>query len=219
MKPNGRPQLVSDAVKLAIAAAPGSMFSDLFAIVGGLSRSLTTTLSRIRAEGHAHVVGGKSHLRYFATAELAAEWVLHLPPVKPSLKRRWSPEDDAALLEYYPTKGAVYAAELLGRNVSATSARASVKGIRCMKWICEGIEHERKPAQVRAEGFVKSPPKIGPAYNDLPADMSRAKVTILPTPVCRYAVSEDFRGMFSLAGIGRDVQTGNAWGMKQRKRL
>ena len=218
MKPNGRPQLVSDAVKLAIAAAPGSMFSDLFAIVGGLSRTLTTMLSRVRAEGHAHVVGGKSHLRYFATAELAAEWVLHLPPekppAKPSLKLRWSPEDDAALLEHYPTKGAAFVADLLGRDINATYARACSKGIHCMRWIRNGVEQERKPAKVRAAGAIKgapAPAKSGPAYNDLPADMSKAKVTILPTPVCRYAVSEDFRGMFSLAGIGRDVQTGNAW--------
>ena len=217
MKPNGRPQLVSDAVKLAIAAAPGSMFSDLFATVGGLSRTLTTMLSRVRAEGHAHVVGGKSHLRYFATAELAAEWVLHLPPVKPpakpSLKRRWSPEDDAAMLEHYPTKGPAFVADLLGRDINATYARACIKGIHCLRWVRNGVEQKRKAASAPA------PAKSGPAYNDLPADMSKAKITILPTPVCRYAVSEDFRGMFSLAGIGRDVQTGNAWGTKQRKRL
>ena len=212
MKPNGRPQLVSDAAKLAIAAAPGSMFSDLFAIVGGLSRTLTTMLSRLRAEGHAHVVGGKSHLRYFATAELAAEWVLNIPPEKPSLKRRWTPEEDAVLLEHYPTKGAIFVADLIGRNLTATNARACSKGIRCMKWIRGGVEQERTPAHVRAEGFVKAVTKIGPAHNDLPADMSKAKVTILPRPICRHAVSDDFRGMFSLAGIGRDVQTGNAWG-------
>ena len=207
MKPNGPPQLVSDAVKLAIAAATGSMFSDLFAIVGGLSRTLTTMLSHVRAEGHAHVVGGKSHLRYFATAELAAEWVLHLPPTTtPKPKRRWTPEEDAVLLEHYPTKGAAFVANLIGRDINATNARACVKRIRCMVWIRNGVVQERKAAK------APEPPKIGPAYNDLPADMSKAKVTILPTPVCRYAVSDDFRGMFSLAGIGRDVQTGNSWG-------
>lgn len=43
------------------------------------------------------------------------------------------------------------------------------------------------------------------------ADMSMAKVTIAPTPAGRYAVPADFRGAFSAAGVGRDVETGRAW--------
>lgn len=43
-------------------------------------------------------------------------------------------------------------------------------------------------------------------------DTSRAKVTIAPTFVDRrFAPDPGHVGMFSLAGIGRDVQTGEAW--------
>jgi hypothetical protein len=43
-------------------------------------------------------------------------------------------------------------------------------------------------------------------------DTSRAKVTIAPTFVDRrFAPDPGHVGMFSLAGIGRDVQTGGAW--------
>ena len=51
----------------------------------------------------------------------------------------------------------------------------------------------------------------GPAYRDQPADMSRAKITRIPTPVFWYEVPSNYYGIFSAAGIGRDVQTGNAW--------
>lgn len=43
-------------------------------------------------------------------------------------------------------------------------------------------------------------------------DTSRAKVTIAPTFVDRrFAPDPGYRGPFSRAGIGRDVQTGEAW--------
>lgn len=43
----------------------------------------------------------------------------------------------------------------------------------------------------------------------VPAGVKR---TYAPTPLSRFHVPDDFRGAFSLAGIGRDVQTGRAWG-------
>jgi len=47
---------------------------------------------------------------------------------------------------------------------------------------------------------------------DAAVDVSRARVTIAPTFVDRrFAPDPGHVGMFSLAGIGRDVQTGEAW--------
>lgn len=193
MKPNGRPPLVSDAVQSAIAAAPGSRFADLFAVLGGLSRSLTTTLARLRASNEAHAVGGKSHLRYFATADLAAQWVAHLPVKAPSMKRRWTPEDDAAMLEHYPTNGAAFVANLLGRDINATTSRASSKGIACLVRVRNGKVHSHKPAKtqevalrhagssVRIEG---GPSRLGPAY--LPGELD----TLPRSPGFKHTICE-----------------------------
>ena len=49
------------------------------------------------------------------------------------------------------------------------------------------------------------------AWADRPVDMSRAVVTVAATPKPRFGADEGHRGAFSLAGIGRDVQSGRAW--------
>ncbi len=72
-----------------------------------------------------------------------------------------------------------------------------------------------KPPKVSAPKPVVARPlkveyvKHSPAVIDV--DTSRAKVTYAPRPLGRWEVPEDFRGAFSMAGVGRDVQTGEAW--------
>jgi hypothetical protein len=44
-----------------------------------------------------------------------------------------------------------------------------------------------------------------------PIDDSKAIRTVWPTPPGRYEVSKDFKGPFSLVGVGRDATTGQAW--------
>lgn len=82
----------------------------------------------------------------------------------------------------------------------------------------------RRMARKRANTVVKQKPAAMPApvvIAERPAvqakevDYSRAKLTICPSPGFgmggRYAVAPGHVGPFSLAGIGRDVQTGRVW--------
>lgn len=59
--------------------------------------------------------------------------------------------------------------------------------------------------------FTAGPSKIVPATSGAPVITSKTRVTIVPTPASRFHVPADHRGPFSLAGIGRDVDTGKAW--------
>lgn len=67
-------------------------------------------------------------------------------------------------------------------------------------------DHQRPPTY--SAGSSKAAARIGGE----PIITSATRVTLAATPLPRFHVPADFRGDFSLAGIGRDVQTGRAWG-------
>ena len=77
------------------------------------------------------------------------------------------------------------------------------------------VVRPRKPPKPKAHQNVTfSPAKPKPAAVGgeviVPAS---ARITVAPALADhRFAVPADYRGPFSLAGIGRDVQTGRAWG-------
>lgn len=64
---------------------------------------------------------------------------------------------------------------------------------------------------VVAGGTISPPPPRMPKPAAEPIITSATIVTVAPTPLPRFHVPDDFRGAFSLAGVGRDVQTGRGW--------
>jgi hypothetical protein len=60
-------------------------------------------------------------------------------------------------------------------------------------------------------GTVSPPPPRMPKPAAQPIITSATRVTVAPTPLPRFHVPDDFKGAFSLAGVGRDVQTWRGW--------
>lgn len=94
----------------------------------------------------------------------------------------WTPEQIAVLREFYPTHGAAYCANLLGRPQKATMGKAQSLGIKNLSTMRNGRAYVRKPAP--AEPTLKiAPPGKGPAY--LPGDPVTTAATrhvVYPTP-------------------------------------
>lgn len=107
------------------------------------------------------------------------------------------------------------------RMVRHDSSRMSAadKAIRVQQakdWRAAGCDVAAVPPRVIAHkdtGKFNRTLKIAQPAGVAPSvDTSRAKVTIAPTFVDRrFAPDPGYRGPFSRAGIGRDVQTGEAW--------
>ncbi len=254
----GRTPIVSAAILRAIAAAPGSTFGQLSAIVGGSHRGIATLIGRLIRSGAAFAGGLKSHRRYFPTAAEAQAWdvanttdakrerrlaqhradskrryylALGIPePTTPRTKKPpkarkpprngWPAEHVQALLDHYPTKGAAYVAALVGRSVATVQRKAAYMGVRClvdMRWIGHTrVTREQAPqrlAKPKPTRFNPETPKraAGPAMLDKPADESSAVRIVAPRTPGRFEVPSDYRGAFSLVGIGRDAMTGRAW--------
>lgn len=73
-----------------------------------------------------------------------------------------------------------------------------------------------KPVKVKAIKLAPKKTAFNPErqtkkIDTRPIDDSKAIRTVWPTPPGRYEVSKDFRGTFSLVGVGRDATTGQAW--------
>jgi hypothetical protein len=124
----------------------------------------------------------------------------------------------------------------LGLNINATgnelvalAKRGQIvkHGARAgVRWSAPGVELapvavKRKPAKRQPipgaqmlvkGGTVTPPPPRMPKPAAAPIITSATIVTVAPTPLPRFYVPADHRGAFSLAGVGRDVQTGQAWG-------
>lgn len=67
-------------------------------------------------------------------------------------------------------------------------------------------------AELVVKGGTISPPAARmPKAAAQPIITGATRVTIAPTPLPRFHVPADHRGAFSLAGVGRDVQTGRGW--------
>lgn len=94
----------------------------------------------------------------------------------------WTPEHIAVLREFYPTHGAAYCANLLGRPQKATMGKAQSLGIKNLSTMRNGRSYVRKPAP--AEPTLKiAPPGKGPAYCEgEPRITAATKVTICPSP-------------------------------------
>ena len=66
-------------------------------------------------------------------------------------------------------------------------------------------EHQKPPT------YNAGSSKIARPTSGEPIITSATRVTVAPTPLPRFHVPDDFRGAFSLAGVGRDVQTWRGW--------
>ena len=66
-----------------------------------------------------------------------------------------------------------------------------------------------KPKPGNAAPVIVRNPDAGKPQGE--ADMSRARITVCPTPRGRFEPEPGFVGAFSLVGIGRSVATGGAW--------
>lgn len=140
------------------------------------------------------------------------------PPKPP--RDGWSAEHKQILLDHYPTKGAAYVAALVGRSVSTTQRKAAYMGVKClvdMRWNSRPVQEPKSPRvlliKAKPTRFNPETPKraTGPAMLEKPADTSRARKVVAERVPGRFEVPADYRGMFSLAGIGRDAMTGRAW--------
>jgi hypothetical protein len=117
-------------------------------------------------------------------------------------------------------------------NALAKASRIQKHGQRAgIRWTAVGVE---LPARLPAAAKNPSPPRrraTGKAGADLvvkggtvsppvprmpkpaaePIITEKTVRTVAVTPLPRFHVPADFRGAFSLAGVGRDVQTGRGW--------
>lgn len=66
-------------------------------------------------------------------------------------------------------------------------------------------DHQKPPTYSAGSSKV-APRTVGDAVIT-----SATRVTVAPTPLPRFHVPAEHRGAFSLAGVGRDVQTGRGW--------
>ena len=120
-------------------------------------------------------------VRWFATTEAAAAWVALGPVVKPPKKRRGRPP-----------------------KVSTQARPAEVKAKK-PRHVPVPKDHQKPPT------YNAGSSKIARPTSGEPIITSATRVTIAPTPAPRFHVPADHRGDFSLAGVGRDVQTGRGW--------
>ncbi len=133
----------------------------------------------------------------------------HTPIVatKPSRYVGWTKEQEQALRDHYPTKGAAFVAELLGREINTVRSHAGRLGVKNLVSTRGGvpyIRHEKAPGSVKA-------PARGPGYSDTAPDTSKAVKTVYATPMPRFHVPDSFKGPFGLCEPGRDPMTGRAW--------
>lgn len=124
-------------------------------------------------------------MRWFATAEAAAAWEALGPVIAPPKP-----------LKVKPPKA---------EKVAAKPKPAAVKMGARKPHIPKPADHQKPPT------YTAGPSKTAPRTSGDPIITSKTHVTVAPTPLPRFHVPEDYRGPFSLAGIGRDVQTGRGW--------
>lgn len=168
---------------MVLASRPdGVSRGELAERLGGLPTNapiLTTAADR------GHVV--KAHrkgepMRYFVTAQNAAEWLAREPEPKPAKVKPPKPEKTATV-----------------KKPAATKMGAKKPHIP------KPADHQKPPT------YTAGPSKKAPQFTSAPIITERTRVTVAPTPLPRFHVPDDFRGAFSQAGIGRDVQTGRGW--------
>lgn len=126
-------------------------------------------------------------MHWFATAEAAAAWEALGPVIAPPKPPKVKPPK--------------------AERIATTPKPAAVKAKMGAK-----VPHRPTPAEhQKPPTYTAGPSKTAPRTNGDPIITSATCVTVAPTPLPRFHVPDDFRGAFSLAGIGRDVQTGRGW--------
>ncbi len=186
-------------------------------------RTARHALSNACALGQVFSGGHRLRIRYFATADFAKAFhALNSPAalrLSESPGNLWPPEHIAILETEYPSHGAAHVAKLVGRTASTVQRKAAYMGIKCLvdvRW----LDKPRKAPKPQRQAIAKEPTRFnpatqkkaaGPALLDKPADTSRARKVVAARVPGRFEVPSDYRGMFSLAGIGRDAMTGRAW--------
>lgn len=122
-------------------------------------------------------------MRYYATAEAAQAWEALGAVEKPKRVRAKKPKTATE------------------PKAPAVKAKMGAK----KPHIPKPLDHQKPPT------YTAGPSKKAPRTSGDPIITSKTHVTVAPTPLPRFHVPEDYRGPFSLAGIGRDVQTGRGW--------
>lgn len=131
----------------------------------------------------------------------------------------WSMEHTQLLRDFYPTHGAVFVAVAVGRSRPSVLHKAGTLQVKCLVNVLAlnarpkvvKPKKPKPPKVAKVRPTVPEKPKPGPANRSGKADESRAIRTIAPRAPERFEIPADFRGPFSLVGIGRDPMTGRAW--------
>ncbi len=180
----------------------GAGKTELIAHAGTTTASARGFLCKALQAGQLFSAGKPAFMRYFLTPQ-AAEAGAVLIAAEAKARR------DAAIKRKRAVASAKYVhrpqrlpkvkAEKPARNPKPPKAPKPPKPLKLTK---------AKPTR-----FNPATPKraAGPAGLDKPADVSRAVKIVAPRTPGRFEVAADYRGPFSLAGIGRDALTGRAW--------
>ncbi len=132
-----------------------------------------------------HIFSAKrpgQRLRYFLTEQNAAEWLAREPEPAPEKVKPPKPEKTATIKK-----------------------PAAVKMGARTPHIPKPTEHQKPPT------YTAGSSKTAPRSSGEVRGMDTAPRIVAKTPAGRFDPDPGYVGPFSLAGIGRDVQTGKAW--------
>ena len=175
---------------LADAGAAGATLADIEAATGSTRPEVQRCLGALGEAGEKFSAPITSKLwRHFATEAQRDAWVTSCAK---------------------PTRVALSEAE---RKTLATNAAKRAAAHKGPPPLGKRTKPMGKPGAdlVVPGGTVSPPPPRMPKPAAQPIITSATRVTVAPTPLPRFHVPDDFRGAFSLAGVGRDVQTGRGW--------
>ena len=89
------------------------------------------------------------------------------------------------------------------RKTEVTPKPAAVKAKK--PHIPKPLDHQKPPT------YTAGPSKNKAPISGEPQGMDKAPRIVATTPLPRFHVPEDFQGVFSRAGVGRDAETGQPW--------
>jgi hypothetical protein len=172
------------ALILSLAARPeGVTTADIIQRLGCQTNS--PILPNAAKAGHVFKADRKRKpVHWFATQEAADAWVASCPAPAPK-----KPRGRPAKLATEPKPAAV-------------KPKMGAK----KPHIPKPAEHQKPPT------YTAGASKTAQRISGEPIITEKTRRVEAKTPLSRFHVPDDFRGPFSLAGIGRDVQTGQAWG-------
>lgn len=124
----------------------------------------------------------------------------------------WTKKQEQVLVDFYPTLGShgcIARLAALGRisTPNNVAAKANWLGLKNTSFTWKGKTLSNGVLVTPgAKKVPRSRAVIGPAKLTEDADLSRAKITIAPTPAGRFAPPEGFVGAFSGLGLGRYLE-------------